>query len=610
MTNSDPNEQDAHHTHQRGPKDGLTEPRPRSATQTLASMLESPDNLHHADDTDDIVSEADAEFHRLCWPVILPAMAIVIAVVVWGLASPLTFSDFASDTLAVVVNNFGWAFALFGTVFVAFIVVLAATKFGHIKLGRDNEAPEFSTVSWVAMMFAAGMGIGLMFYGTSEPLGHYRAGVPGHEEQEVGTAFATTLFHWTLHPWSVYAIVGLGIAYSTFRVGRKQLLSSAFTPLIGVKGAEGVLGKIIDILAIIATVFGTAASLGIGAVQISAGLDKTGLVPDASDNTILMIVLVLTLAFVISAMSGVGKGIQYISNVNMILAGLLAVFVFILGPTVHILNMIPTAAGNYLLEFFEMAARTADSANGTAGGWLAGWTIFYWAWWISWSPFVGMFLARISRGRTIREFVIGVIAVPTAVSVVWFCIFGGTAIHLEQIEQSIYGDGDAKRQLFDLLYTLPGGSIAAFLAMLLLATFFITSADSASTVMGSMSQNGRLEANRFVTAGWGVGTAAIGLTLLMTGGEDVLSNLQNVTIIVASPFLLVIFLLMFAIVKDLRNDQLYLDHKAQREFAMNLAREARIHAEHQKREAKKAAKAAKAPKSRVVSKSVKKVTGK
>ncbi|MEZ2122435.1 MULTISPECIES: BCCT family transporter [unclassified Corynebacterium] len=610
MTNSDPNEQDAHHTHQRGPKDGLTEPEPRSATQTLASMLESPAPLHHDDDTDAIVSEADAEFHRLCWPVILPAMAIVIAVVAWGLISPLGFSDFASETLAVVVNNFGWAFALFGTVFVAFIVFIAFTKFGQIKLGRDNEAPEFSTTSWIAMMFAAGMGIGLMFYGTAEPLGHYRSGVPGHSEREVGTAFATTLFHWTLHPWSVYAIVGLGIAYSTFRVGRKQLLSSAFTPLIGVKGAEGVPGKIIDILAIIATVFGTAASLGIGAVQISAGLDKTGLIPDASDSTILMIVLVLTLAFVISAMSGVGKGIQYISNVNMVLAGCLALFVFILGPTVHILNMVPTAVGNYMLAFFEMAARTADSADGTAGEWLSGWTIFYWAWWISWSPFVGMFLARISRGRTIREFVIGVIAVPAAVSVLWFCIFGGTGIHLEQIGESIYGDGDAKRQLFDLLYTLPGGSIAAFIAMLLLATFFITSADSASTVMGSMSQNGRLEANRFVTAGWGVGTAAIGLTLLLSGGADVLGNLQNVTIIVASPFLVVIFVLMFAIVKDLRNDQLYLDHKAQREFAMNLAREARIHAEHQKREAKRAARASKSPKIKNVAKAMKKVNKK
>lgn len=560
-----------------------------SAHSQLAVLLDNHEELPAELGDADIDAAFDNDEAGMNWPVVVPAMAAVLAVVVWGLAASESFSNFASTALSFVVNNFGWAFVLFGTVFVFFIIAIAVSKFGLIRLGRQDEAPEFSTVSWIAMMFAAGMGIGLMFYGTTEPLTFYRNGVPGHTEHEVGTAFATTLFHWTLHPWSIYGIVGLAIAYSTFRMGRKQLLSSAFVSLIGEKRADGFLGGLIDALAIVATVFGTAASLGIGALQIGAGLEAAGIVEEAGNNTVLTIVLILTLAFLVSAMSGVGKGIQYVSNANMVLASLLAIFVFVLGPTVAVLNMVPTAIGNYLQSFFEMAARTADSADGTAGEWLSGWTIFYWAWWISWSPFVGMFLARISRGRTVREFIVGVTLIPAAVTVVWFAIFGGTAIHFEQADESIWGDGDAKTQLFSLLHSLPGGTIAGFFAMILLATFFITSADSASTVMGSMSMHGRLEANRWVTAAWGALTAAIGLTLLISGGNDALSNLQSVTIIAASPFLLVIIGLMFALVRGMSNDQLYLDHKEQQRWAMKLAQERRHLLEQQRRERRKVA---------------------
>ncbi|WP_314030247.1 BCCT family transporter [Corynebacterium argentoratense] len=560
-----------------------------SAHSQLAVLLDNHEELPAELGDADIDAAFDNDEAGMNWPVVVPAMAAVLAVVVWGLAASESFSNFASTALLFVVTNFGWAFVLFGAVFVFFIIAIAVSKFGLIRLGRQDEAPEFSTVSWIAMMFAAGMGIGLMFYGTTEPLTFYRNGVPGHTEHEVGTAFATTLFHWTLHPWSIYAIVGLAIAYSTFRMGRKQLLSSSFVSLIGEKRADGFLGGLIDALAIVATVFGTAASLGIGALQIGAGLEAAGIVEEAGNNTVLTIVLILTLAFLVSAMSGVGKGIQYVSNANMVLASLLAIFVFVLGPTVAVLNMVPTAIGNYLQSFFEMAARTADSADGTAGEWLSGWTIFYWAWWISWSPFVGMFLARISRGRTVREFIVGVTLIPAAVTVVWFAIFGGTAIHFEQADESIWGDGDAKTQLFSLLHSLPGGTIAGFFAMILLATFFITSADSASTVMGSMSMHGRLEANRWVTAAWGALTAAIGLTLLISGGNDALSNLQSVTIIAASPFLLVIIGLMFALVRGMSNDQLYLDHKEQQRWAMKLAQERRHLLEQQRRERRKVA---------------------
>lgn len=580
LTTSDPGNNPPEHT----PVDDDTAR--TTATGELAGLLENSDDIGErvADDSEDIVLQSEQEHAPLQWGVIVPAIAVVLATVTWGLVQPETFSAFAETALNFVVNNLGWAYILFGTVFVFFAITIAASKFGSIRLGKSDEAPEFRAVSWIAMMFAAGMGIGLMFYGTSEPLTFYRDGVPGRADHEVGSALSSTLFHWTLHPWAIYAIVGLAIGYSTYRLGRKQLLSSAFIPLIGEKGANGWPGKLIDVLAIIATVFGTACSLGLGALQIGAGLTAAGLVESPGQWTIIGIVSVLTLAFILSALSGVGKGIQYLSNFNMILATVLAVFVFIVGPTVSILNLIPGSLGAYLSNFFEMAGRTAMSADGTAGEWLSGWTIFYWAWWISWSPFVGMFLARISRGRTIREFIIGVMVIPAGVSTVWFSIFGGTAIVLEQDGESIWGTGSAEEQLFDLLQALPGGHVMAIVAMILLGAFFITSADSASTVMGSMSQRGKLDANRWVSAAWGIATAAIGLTLLLSGGDSALTNLQNVTIVAATPFLFVIVGLMFSIVKDLRNDVIYLDYRENQEFAVRLARERRLHAQHQRRQ--------------------------
>ncbi len=558
-----------------------------SATGQLASMLETDFDPSEHPAEEEIELEADKKDAKIDWTVTGIAGVLVAAVVVWGLTLPDNFADVSGAALSFVTDNFGWAFVLFTTVFVVFVIAISVSKFGTIKLGAINEEPEFSTISWISMMFAAGMGIGLMFYGASEPLAFYRDGVPGHESNEVGTAMATAMFHWTLHPWAIYAIIGLAIAYSTFRIGRKQLLSSAFVPLIGEKGAAGPLGKLIDILAIFATVFGTACSLGLGALQIQAGLQASGIVDNPSNSVVLGIVLVLTLAFILSALSGVGKGIQYLSNANMVMAALLAIFVFIVGPSVTILNLVPGSVGNYLANFTEMIGRTAESADGTAGEWLSGWTIFYWAWWISWSPFVGMFLARISRGRSVREFCIGVLLVPAGVSTIWFSIFGGTAIHLEQTGRSIVGE-TTEAELFNLLESFPMGSIAAVVGMILLATFFITSADSASTVMGSMSQNGRSDATPWLSAIWGVLTAAVGLVLLLTG-EDALNNLQNVTIVAASPFLVVLVFLMFAIVKDLRNDVIYVEYRESQAFQRKLARERRIHREVQSKEARRQA---------------------
>ena len=282
------------------------------------------------------------------------------------------------------------------------------------------------------MMFSAGMGIGLMFYGVSEPLSHFVTPPPGTgaagNPEAVQNAMATTLFHWTLHPWAIYAVVGLAVAYGVFRKGRSLLISSAFTPLLGEKHANGPAGRVIDMLAIFATLFGSAASLGLGALQIGSGFEIVAGIGKAGNMLLVAIIAVLTLCFILSAVSGVAKGIQWLSNINMVLALALAVFVFVVGPTVFILNLVPTAVGSYFQDLAMMSART-DAAGGDAmKEWLSGWTIFYWAWWVSWTPFVGMFIARISRGRTIRQFVTGVLLVPSVVSLVWFAIFGGAGI--------------------------------------------------------------------------------------------------------------------------------------------------------------------------------------
>lgn len=557
-----------------------------TATEELAALIGDQGSVA-AYKEERVQRLSEAKGAKIDWVVVIPAFLLVAAMVIWGLVAQDSFVSFSGSAFSWVMDNIGWAFTLFGTIFVAFVLFIAFSKFGTIKLGYVDEEPEFRTISWVAMMFAAGMGIGLMFYGASEPLSHYLNGVPSRGPNEVGTAMATTMYHWTLHPWALYAIVGLAIAYSTFRVGRKQLISSAFIPLIGQKRADGWLGKLIDILSIFATVFGTACSLGLGALQIRSGLEAAGLMENPGDGVIVGIVLVLTLAFLLSAMSGVGKGIQWLSNFNIVIAAFLAIFVFIFGPTIVQLNMLPTSIGAYLSQFFEMAQRTAVSADGTAGEWLGGWTIFYWAWWVSWSPFVGMFLARISRGRSIREFCLAVLFIPAGLSTVWFSIFGGSAIWMENNGQSILGGGTTEEQLFNLLQNLPAGLIMSVFAVILLGTFFITSADSASTVMGSMSQNGLSDANRGITAMWGVMAALVGLTLLISGGDDALNALQSVTIVAATPFLFIVFFLMFAIVKDLMTDVIYLDDREHQRFQRQLAIERRLHREKLYREAQK-----------------------
>jgi choline/carnitine/betaine transport len=489
--------------------------------------------------------------------------AIAVLFLVWGFVSTDSLASVSGDSLDWTMANTGWLFVLTSSGFVVFVIWLALSRFGTITLGRDDEEPEFRTISWVAMMFSAGMGIGLMFYGVSEPITHFATPPPGTGDagnpQATQNALATTLFHWTLHPWAIYAVVGLAISYGVYRKGRLQLISAAFEPLLG-RHANGPWGKVIDMLAIFATLFGSAASLGLGALQIRSGLRiVTGL--DATGNSILVgIIAILTVAFVLSAVTGVAKGIQWLSNINMVLAVVLALFVFVVGPTVFILNLVPTSIGSYVQDLAMMSARTG-AEGGRTTTWLSTWTVFYWAWWLSWTPFVGMFIARISRGRTIRQFVSGVLLVPSLVSLVWFCVFGGAAIRLQQTGTDIAGAGGVESQLFTTLQAYPLATAASVLVMLLVAIFFVSGADAASIVMGTLSERGALHPSKPTVIFWGVATGAVAAVMLLVGGADALSGLQTITIVAALPFVLVMVGLSVALVKDLRNDPLMIRQK-------------------------------------------------
>ncbi|MFP1628103.1 BCCT family transporter [Streptomyces sp. 5K101] len=487
---------------------------------------------------------------------------LTLAFVVWGSAFTETLES-ASDTLLNgLMHNGGWAFVLAASGFVVFALWLAISRYGRIPLGQEHEGPEFRTVSWVAMMFSAGMGIGLMFYGVSEPLAHYTAPPPGTDPVDsadaMQTALATTLFHWTLHPWAIYAVVGLAIAYSTFRRRRRQNISAVFVPLMGEDRANGAPGRVIDVLAIFATLFGSATSLGLGALQIGSGFREMGWMERAGTGLLISIIAVLTVCFVISAVSGVERGIQWLSNTNMVLAVVLAVFVFVAGPTILVLDLVPTSLASYFGELPQLAGRTeAATGGGDVADWLSSWTVFYWAWWISWTPFVGMFIARISRGRTIRQFVGGVILVPSTVSLIWFAIFGGTAMRLQE-QGRLEAETTPEGQLFGVLQQFPIAGTMSLIVMILVGIFFVSGADAASIVMGTLSQKGTFEPARLVVIFWGVVTGAVAAVMLLVGeGKgDALAGLQHLTILVAAPFVLVMIGMCVALMRDLRQDPL------------------------------------------------------
>ncbi|MGB3303327.1 MAG: BCCT family transporter [Gordonia sp. (in: high G+C Gram-positive bacteria)] len=499
---------------------------------------------------------------RTDWIIFGIIAAICVGFVVWGFASSDSLASTAQATLDWLLVNLGWVFVITSTSLVVFALWLAFSKYGKIPLGADDERPEFKTVSWIAMMFSAGMGIGLIFFGMAEPLMHFMDPPPGTSPAEsdaaIRTAMATSMFHWGLHPWSIYAVLGLALGYSVFRRGRPQLISSTFVPLFGDRGTKGPAGKVIDGLALFATLFGSAASLGLGALQIRTGLNEGGWVDSVGTNVLVVIIVILTCCFILSAVSGLAKGIQWLSNINMVLALLLAVFLFVVGPTVFILDLLPTTIGSYLNDLPRMISLSGATGGDAMQQYLSNWTIFYWAWWISWTPFVGMFLARISRGRTIRQFVAGVILVPSIVSLFWFTTFGGTAIADQKNGNNPFGEGSAEEITFNVLKDLPWTGITSVLVMILVAIFFVSGADAASIVMGTLSQRGSLFPSRWVVIFWGAATGAVAAVLLVIGGKDALSGIQNLTFISALPFAVALLLMCVALVKDLRSDPMIL----------------------------------------------------
>ena len=491
-----------------------------------------------------------------------------LAFVAWGVLDQAGLGNAAGGAKTWVITNTGWMFVLIASAFVVYVLWLAASRYGKIPLGDDDEKPEFKTVSWIAMMFSAGMGIGLMFWGVAEPLWHYVDPPPesaaAQSDEAAEVAMAQTLFHWTLHPWAIYAVAGLAIAYGTFRKNRSQLISSVFRPILG-RHSKGLVGRAIDMMAIWATLFGSAASLGLGALQIRGGIEFNGWMSSMGNTGLVLVIIVLTIAFIFSAVSGVDRGIQWLSNINMVLALAIAVFIFVVGPTLFMLNMIPTAFGDYLGKLPTMASRTAAIGGEKEQPWLAQWPIFYWAWWISWTPFVGMFIARISRGRTIRQFVTGVLLVPSLVSLVWFVVFGGAAISQQKQTHDLTersGKVDADLALFHLLDRYPLPAITIALVMILVAIFFVSGADAASIVMGTLSERGRLEPRKRTVIFWGAATGAVAAIMLVIADpnspDSALNGLKDLTTVVALPFAIVMGMMCVALYKDLREDPIIL----------------------------------------------------
>jgi glycine betaine transporter len=484
------------------------------------------------------------------------SLVVVLAFVAWGVLFTDNIATVTGAVLSYVMTIFGWVFILSTLSFLVFMLYLAFSRYGSIRLGRDDEEPEFRTVSWIAMMFSAGMGIGLMFFGVYEPITYL--GAPPHGLAEANTkeaaelAMQFTYFHWAFHPWAIYAVVALTIAYFTFRKGSPNLVSSAFRPVLGDRVERWPGGKTLDILAIFATLFGSCTSLGLGALQMNSGLNFIWGVPQTTTMAKIIIVVVTAL-FIVSAISGVERGIQWLSNGNMVMAVLLLLFVLLMGPTLYIANIFVASIGDYLFNLIPMSFTTA--ANGDPA-FLSSWTVFYWVWWASWGPFVGTFIARISRGRTIREFTFGVLLVPSLVSFVWFAVFGGAAINLDLFGGANIADAVAVSQeaaLFSTLEQFPLAAVTSFIAILLVGIFFISGADAASVVMGMLSSRGTLHPKAWNVATWGALTGAAAAVALLFGG---LEGLQTVAILAGAPFALIMIGMVYSLFKALRKEKL------------------------------------------------------
>lgn len=453
-------------------------------------------------------------------------------------------------------NSFSWIYILSVAFFFLFLVVLCLGKLGDIRLGDDDEEPEYSFFSWLCMLFSAGMGIGLMYFGVAEPISHLSAPLHSTASPVVQTkeAMLNTLFHWGIHAWAIYGIVGLSLAYFGFRYRLPVTIRSGFYPLLKHR-IYSTPGTVIDILALCATIFGLTTTLGFGAMQLHAGLREIGAMPGASFQSLVFIILLSIGAAVLSSISGVDKGVRYLSQGNLILAISLMLFVLLTGPTVYILAAFTENIGYYLTHIVELSFRTF-AYESTKEEWFTSWTILYWAWWISWAPFVGLFIAKISRGRTIREFVVCVLLIPTVFNLLWMTVFGNGAIWMDAQTAGMLTQAAAEtdRLLFLFLNQLPLPAITSLTAILVIAIFFITSADSGIFVINSIASQGKSTFPKWQSILWGSMLAILAIGLLYSGG---LEALQTMTVIMALPFSLIMVVMAFCLLRGLWVDDSY-----------------------------------------------------
>ncbi|MFV0634504.1 BCCT family transporter [Demequina sp.] len=488
--------------------------------------------------------------------VFYPSAGIILTFVAFAIIAPDVAERLFDAIQSGIINSFGWYYVLIAAAFVGFALVMGFSRFGNITLGKDDDKPQFSMFSWFALLFAAGMGIGLVFYGVSEPLSHFanpRPGVAGTSEQLAQQAMAQTFLHWGIHAWAIYIVVGLGIAYAVHRRGRPVSVRYALEPLLGDR-IKGAWGNVIDVTAVVGTLFGVATSLGLGVLQISSGLEAVD-IADPSTRTQIILIIVITIVTIFSLVTGLQRGMKWLSNINLALALFLLLFVLFAGPTAFLMREFVQSIGVYIQDFIGLSFNVSAFQGEAGEQWQASWTTFYWGWWISWAPFVGVFIARVSKGRTVREFVWGILMVPTFITMLWFSVLGGTALYRElYLGGGIVGaDGavDSNGSLFTMLEFLPGSTALIIGAMVLIAVFFVTSSDSGSLVLSMLTTGGNESPARWVRVFWACTTALVAIALLLSGG---LSALQTAAIITALPFSFVMIGICLSTIKAFRRE--------------------------------------------------------
>lgn len=478
-------------------------------------------------------------------------IVLVIAIVLAAIIDRGTTGTFLFWLQDLIVENFAWLFSLTVSGVLVFAIWLVFSRYGDIRLGPDDSTPEFGTLAWVSMLFSAGMGIGLVFFGVAEPVLHFMAPLDAEPETVAAAreAMRLTIFHWGLHAWGIYAVLGLALAYFHFRLNKPLSIRSTLEPLLG-DSTHRWPGKVIDIIAVLGTLFGLATSLGLGAAQINAGLNvlfDTAM----TTNTQVLVIILITFCATLSLVLGLKKGIRRLSEFNMLLALVLMSFILITGPTPALLRGIPDLLGNYLQGIAGLSLSTHPFRNLE---WQKSWTIFYWAWWLSWSPFVGMFIARISRGRTIRQFVAGVLVAPTLLSLLWFGIFGGAALRLELFSGAGLTDAvqeNSATAIYALLANFPFPQLASWLAIFLVAVFFITSSDSGSFVVDMLTSGGHPDPPVWQRIFWASAEGMLAIILLIIGG---LGALQAGAVSMGLPFCLILIGVVYCLVRQLRNE--------------------------------------------------------